>query len=187
LKVFLNIERLLKGILGGVKMKTNLILLSVVFVLSLGIILTGCTQQNQPVNTGQTGQNQQPATPGEQPPAQTEANTTPPPQTNPPPQTQPAPSPTPQPSPSPQQPKTIDVTIQGFAFSPFDLKINKGDTVIWTNKDSASHTVTSDSGSELASGTLATGQTYSHTFNEAGTFNYHCGIHLTMKARVEVS
>jgi plastocyanin len=165
-------------------MKTNLMAVSVIFVLLLGVILTGCAQQSPTINTGQ---NQQPTTSGGQPPAQTETNTTPPPQTNPPPVTQPAPSPNPQPSPPPQEPKTYQVTIQGFAFSPFDLKINKGDTVVWTNKDSASHTVVSDTGNELGSSTLSTDQTYSHTFNQAGAFNYHCGVHLSMKARVEVS
>jgi plastocyanin len=186
LKEFLNTERLSKYNFGGVNMKIKLIVMLVTFVLLSGFILVGCAQQNQPVNTGQ---NQQPATSGgqSQPPAQTEANTTPPPETNPPPQNQPVPSPNPQPSPPSQTPKTYDVTIQGFAFSPFDLKINKGDTVVWTNKDTASHTVVSDTGNELASDTLATDQTYSHTFNEVGTFNYHCGIHLSMKARVEVS
>ena len=34
------------------------------------------------------------------------------------------------------------------------------------------------------SGSLATGKTYSHTFDTAGTFAYHCGIHPTMKAQV---
>ena len=29
----------------------------------------------------------------------------------------------------------------------------------------------------LASGILQEGQTYSHTFNSAGTFNYICSIH----------
>lgn len=165
-------------------MKTNLMgILAVILVLGL-FLMTSCTQQKQPVNTGQ---NQPPATSGEQPPAQTGANTTPPPETNPPPVTQPSPNPNPQPSPPTQEPKTYQVTIQGFAFNPSDLKINKGDTVVWTNKDSASHTVVSDSGNELASGALATDQTYSHTFEQAGTFSYHCGIHLTMKAIVEVT
>lgn len=81
-------------------------------------------------------------------------------------------------------PKTVTVAIQNFAFSPSTITINKGDTVVWTNMDSAVHTVTSDSGSELASSSLGNGQTYSHTFNTAGTFNYHCAIHPMMKATV---
>lgn len=165
-------------------MKIKLIgTLAVILVLGL-ILITSCAQQNQPTITGQTGQAQQPQTSGNQggqaQGGDTPATETPPVQT----QTPLPPSPPPI---SSQPAKTYDVTIQGFAFSPFALKINKGDTVVWTNKDSAPHTVASDSGNELASDTLSNDQTYSHTFNQAGTFNYHCGVHLSMKARVEVS
>jgi predicted lipoprotein with Yx(FWY)xxD motif len=80
--------------------------------------------------------------------------------------------------------KTINVNIQSFAFSPQEVKINRGDTVVWTNSDSAPHTVSSDSGKELDSGTLSKGQTFSHTFDSAGTFAYHCSNHPSMKAKV---
>ena len=80
-----------------------------------------------------------------------------------------------------------DVGITGFAFSPAILNIKAGDTVIWTNKDAAPHTVTSDSGSELASLDLPTAGAYSHTFMKAGTYSYHCKIHSGMKAQIIVS
>lgn len=78
------------------------------------------------------------------------------------------------------------VTIEGFSFSPLKLTVKKGTTVTWTNQDSAPHTVTSDSGSELASLSLSKGQFYSHTFNEVGTFEYHCKFHSMMRATVIV-
>jgi plastocyanin len=84
-------------------------------------------------------------------------------------------------------PKTYNIAISNFAFSPSTLSINKGDTVVWINKDSASHTVTSDSGNEIASGSLSNGQTFSHTFNTAGSFDYHCAIHPSMKANIIVN
>ena len=79
-----------------------------------------------------------------------------------------------------------NIEIKNFAFSPSTLTINLGDTVTWTNEDSAPHTVTSNSGTELSSGTLSNGKTYSHTFNTAETFEYHCEIHNSMKAKVIV-
>ncbi len=79
-----------------------------------------------------------------------------------------------------------NVAIQGYAFSQPALTIKVGDIVVWTNMDSAPHTVTSDSGSELSSSSLSNGQTYSHTFTTAGTYSYHCGIHPNMKATVTV-
>lgn len=78
------------------------------------------------------------------------------------------------------------VDIENFSFSPLELKIKKGETVAWLNKDSAAHTIISDSGNELSSAALSKGKIYSHTFNTAGTFDYHCGIHPSMKARLIV-
>lgn len=78
------------------------------------------------------------------------------------------------------------VEIQNFAFVPTELTISVGDTVTWENKDSASHTILSDSGTEISSGSLSMGQTYAHTFNAAGIFSYHCSIHPSMKAKIIV-
>ena len=83
-------------------------------------------------------------------------------------------------------PTMYNIAISNFAFSPSALTVKKGDTVTWTNQDSASHTVTSDSGSELSSSTLPQGGTYSHTFTVAGTYNYHCSIHTMMKGTIIV-
>jgi len=83
--------------------------------------------------------------------------------------------------------QSVSVSIQSFAFSPKTLTIKAGDTVTWTNMDSASHTVTSDPGSsELGSGNLPNGQSYSHTFTQPGTYTYHCAIHPSMTATVIV-
>lgn len=79
-----------------------------------------------------------------------------------------------------------NIELKGFAFSPNTLTISVGETVTWTNKDSASHTITSDSGNELGSSSMGNGQTYLHTFSTAGTYAYHCSIHSTMKGRIVV-
>ncbi len=82
--------------------------------------------------------------------------------------------------------QTYNIEISNFVFSPSSLTIKKGDTVIWTNKDLMSHTITSDSGSELESARFGRAETYSHTFNTAGTFSYHCSVHSTMKGTIIV-
>jgi amicyanin len=82
--------------------------------------------------------------------------------------------------------KTISIDISGFAFKPSNVNINKGDTVVWTNKDSAPHTVTSVSGDELDSQIMGGGQTYNHTFQTAGTYPYYCTLHPSMKAKIKV-
>ena len=75
--------------------------------------------------------------------------------------------------------------IKNFAFSPAQITVNKGDTVVWTNNDTAPHTVTGDNGGP-DSPTLQNGATYSYTFNTAGTFPYYCSIHPMMKGIVTV-
>ncbi len=75
------------------------------------------------------------------------------------------------------------VTIQGYAFQPKDVTVDKGGTVTWTNQDSVVHDVKF---SDSESPNLKKGQSYSKTFDKAGTFDYVCDIHPTMKGRVIV-
>lgn len=87
-----------------------------------------------------------------------------------------------------EQPSTADkVSISNFAFTPASITVKKGTTVTWTNNDSVAHTVTADSGNGPNSELLQNGETYSFTFNEAGTFKYHCVPHPSMKATVTVT
>lgn len=79
--------------------------------------------------------------------------------------------------------KSYFVDISGFVFAPNTLTINKGDTVTWTNKDSAPHTVF---GSGLSSATLGKNQSFTFTFNSAGTYSYICSIHPSMKGVIVV-
>jgi plastocyanin len=76
----------------------------------------------------------------------------------------------------PAQAATTNATIQGFAYHPEPITISVGDTVVWKNLDTATHTVTDTKGS-FDSGDIGFNKTYSHTFNSAGTFTYHCTIH----------
>jgi plastocyanin len=84
---------------------------------------------------------------------------------------------------------TNSVEIKDFAFSPANITVKVGDTVTWTNKDSAAHTVTADSGSSDGpnSGNLAQGDTYSFKFTKAATYIYHCAIHPSMQGSVTVT
>jgi len=99
---------------------------------------------------------------------------------------QPQATPTPPPGTPPAgTPAPIPVDIRGFAFNPASLPVHVGDTVTWTNNDGATHTITSDAGTEL-SHTLAPGESWSHTFTQAGTYAYHCSIHSSMRGTVTV-
>ena len=73
-----------------------------------------------------------------------------------------------------------------FGFSPSSITVDAGATVTWTNTGTtpAGHTVT---GSGFGSGTLHSGQSFSHTFTTPGTFSYMCSIHNFMKGSVTVA
>jgi plastocyanin len=77
------------------------------------------------------------------------------------------------------------VAMQGFAFSPGSITVKVGDSVTWTNSDSASHTATADDAS-FDTGTIGNGSSKSVTFSTAGTFAYHCSIHAQMHGTVVV-
>ena len=84
-------------------------------------------------------------------------------------------------------PRATDaITVKNFTYMSANLTINIGDTVTWTNTDSAPHTATSDS-PLFDTGTLTTGQSASFTFTTAGTFPYHCTIHPFMTASITVN
>jgi amicyanin len=82
-----------------------------------------------------------------------------------------------------------EVEIEDFAFGPETITVKKGTTVTWTNKDSAAHTVTPDEESDafIGSELLAQDESYSFTFNEVGTYTYHCQPHPQMTAKVVVT
>lgn len=81
----------------------------------------------------------------------------------------------------------VQVTIQGFAFSPAKITVTPGTKVTWTNKDSVAHTVTSDNNSWTDSGSVGNGSHFSVTFSKPGTYTYHCSIHPSMVASVVVA
>ena len=78
------------------------------------------------------------------------------------------------------------VAIRQFAFTPQDITIHVGDTVVWTNEDATPHSVVAKAGG-FKSPKLVKGATYSQTFSAAGTFDYFCGFHPSMLGKVVVT
>ncbi len=73
---------------------------------------------------------------------------------------------------------TYTVIMDGLAFTPATLIVNKGTTVTWTNKYPVAHRVVADK-NEFASGVLGTGLSFSWTFSESGNYTYYCANHNT--------
>jgi amicyanin len=79
------------------------------------------------------------------------------------------------------------VMIDNFAFSPAALTITAGTQVTWTNRDDIPHTVVVLGSSGVRSHALDTDQTFSYTFDKAGTYQYICGLHPNMHGQVIVN
>lgn len=76
-------------------------------------------------------------------------------------------------------------TLGDKAFDPNPITINKGESVVWTNKDFGIHTITENDGL-FSSDNLRPDQTFEHKFDQSGTFEYHCKLHPTMTGKVIV-
>ncbi len=79
----------------------------------------------------------------------------------------------------------LAIEIKGFAFSPQTATVKAGTQVTWTNKDSATHTVTADDHS-FDSGPLNQGESFTFQFTTPGTYSYLCTIHPSMRATIVV-
>ncbi|HET6266305.1 MAG TPA: plastocyanin/azurin family copper-binding protein [Acidobacteriota bacterium] len=76
----------------------------------------------------------------------------------------------------PTEVKPVPVKMDGFRFTPQKITIERGTTVEWTNIGKETHTVTDEHGA-WDSGDLETGKSFSHRFDEPGTFAYYCVPH----------
>jgi plastocyanin len=83
------------------------------------------------------------------------------------------------------KPTTYTVTVDATRFQPDVLRIKPGDVVVWVNKDFFPHTATSKAAG-FDSGAVATGRSWSHTFEKSGEFPYTCTLHPTMKGTIRV-
>jgi len=98
----------------------------------------------------------------------------------------------------PGGPATASVAIVDYSFTPANVTVKVGSSVVWTNGGSVAHTVTADDGS-FASGQLASptgggiygggsaGGSFSRMFSAAGTYTYHCSNHTYMTGTITVT
>jgi plastocyanin len=70
------------------------------------------------------------------------------------------------------------ITISDNKFSPGALQIPVGTTVTWNWTGKNQHSVTGNfDGEDVTSPVQGGAGTFQFTFNHAGVFEYHCGIH----------
>ena len=89
-------------------------------------------------------------------------------------------------------PGANQVFMQAIAFNPMEITIQAGESVTWTNQDIVPHTATSGNpddavlGPIFRSAFLGQGDTFTHTFEDAGEFVYFCEVHPGMMRDAKV-
>ena len=77
------------------------------------------------------------------------------------------------------------IVMEGVQFKPATLTVRRGDRITWMNKDLFPHTATDPSGA-FDSKSIASDASWSFVATRAGTFEYSCTFHPTMKATLTV-
>ena len=88
-------------------------------------------------------------------------------------------------APRPTNHKPHTVTVSGFRFSPAELAVSVGDSVVWTNSDALLHTTAADSGA-WSSPEMRQGDRFTFVASSVGRFPYHCAAHPVMRATIVV-
>jgi plastocyanin len=80
----------------------------------------------------------------------------------------------------------VTVKMGDYYFRPRDVTVSAGDSVRWNNvgRVPEGHTAT---GEGFDSGVLEEGESFTHRFARAGTFDYVCTLHPAMRGTVTVS
>ena len=81
-------------------------------------------------------------------------------------------------------PKVYTVEIKEMKFQPAELEVQKGDTIVWINRDIVAHDVTEQPNKAWTSSPLTTGQSWSMVATQSA--DYYCSIHVVMKGKLVV-
>jgi plastocyanin len=79
---------------------------------------------------------------------------------------------------------THHVLIEGMKFVPQEIEVQKGDTIIWDNKDIVPHTATAKK--VFDSGSLAPGKSFRYMVQAKADVSYVCLFHPTMTGKIKV-
>jgi plastocyanin len=84
--------------------------------------------------------------------------------------------------------EAVEVGILDYKFLPAELKVSRGTTVTWVNKEKrTAHSVMFLGPAGFESERFFPGESFSRTFDQAGSYPYRCGPHEEMTGRIEVT
>jgi len=79
----------------------------------------------------------------------------------------------------------VEATVSGNQWGPVSAAV--GDVITWTNGDAVPHKVALDDGSCTMTNNITGEAPQSLTFNQAGSFPFHCTVHPSMKGTITIS
>lgn len=82
-------------------------------------------------------------------------------------------------------PASYTITMEGTQYSPPQLTVKVGDTVVWVNKDPFPHTATGQAGA-FDSKSIAPGKSWTFKATKKGAYPYICQFHPTMTGLLRV-
>ena len=78
--------------------------------------------------------------------------------------------------------QTYQVEIRGMQFAPASMRVHRGDTIVFTNKDLVPHTATA--AGWFDSGPLQPGQSWHYVVTDSVDYDYGCTMHPTMHGKL---
>ncbi len=81
----------------------------------------------------------------------------------------------------------LTIAMKDFKFDPKNATVKVGQTVTWTNEDSAPHNAVDEKGGAFKSELFNKGETYEFTAEKAGKIDYVCTIHPGMEGTLTVT
>lgn len=79
-------------------------------------------------------------------------------------------------------PTRVEVAIQQMQFTPSEIDVHLGDTVVFINKGIVTHDVTDEVGKAWTSGPLLVGESFELVIEEE--VHYYCSLHPIMKGKI---
>lgn len=80
----------------------------------------------------------------------------------------------------------VIIDVKDFSFNPAEVVLYAGQSVKWINRDDATHQVygNSKNAENIRSQEMKLGSYYVYNFEKAGTYEYHCTFHPSMKGTI---
>jgi plastocyanin len=79
---------------------------------------------------------------------------------------------------------SFTVTISEMKFQPQEIRVKKGDTVVFSNQDMVTHDITEEKTKAWTSNQLPANKSWSLVATQSA--DYYCSIHPTMKGKIIV-